>query len=87
MTLDNRIKDLATAIAQDIKGIEDKLNNNLFLMEEGMEWIIDHNQDRYPGVTITDPDGNTVEGDIRYVNANRIILSSEVVFSGIAYLN
>lgn len=87
MTTDTRIKNLAATIAQDIKNINNKIDGDLYLMEEGMEWIIDHNLNRYPNVKITDPDGNTVEGDIRYVNANRIILSSEVVFSGIAYLN
>lgn len=87
MATDTRIRNLAATIAQDIKNINDKIDGNIYLMEEGMEWTIDHNQNRYPDVKITDPDGNIVDGSIRYVNSNRIILSSEVVFSGIAYLN
>jgi hypothetical protein len=51
------------------------------------EWVIVHNMDRFPQVSVLDSSGNAVEGDIDYIDANTVQLNFVAAFSGIAYLN
>jgi len=51
------------------------------------EWIITHNLEKYPSVTIVDSAGSEVETDIEYVNSNTIKSISNGAFGGKAYLN
>ena len=51
------------------------------------EWMIQHNLEKYPSVTILDSAGTNVIGDVVYIDNNnlKIIFSSKM--SGKAYLN
>lgn len=51
------------------------------------KWIINHNMDKYPSVTVVDSAGSMVVGDVEYVSSNQIILYFIAEFSGKAYLN
>lgn len=51
------------------------------------EWIIEHNLNKYPSVTVVDSGGNAVIGDINYKSMNEIVISFQSAFSGNAYLN
>jgi len=55
-------------------------------MSASAHWIINHTLNRYPAVTIVDTGGSTVEGDVVYINANRIEIYFSAPFSGNAYL-
>lgn len=50
-------------------------------------WNISHGLNRYPSVTIVDTGNNHVEGEIRYVDADNIVVTFTSSFSGKAYLN
>jgi len=50
-------------------------------------WTIDHNLDRFPHVTVVNPSGNVVYGDIVYSNSNQIVITFTAPFAGKAYLN
>lgn len=50
-------------------------------------WIINHNLDKYPPVSVVDSGGNVVMGDIQYTSPNQCILTFSAMFSGTAYLN
>lgn len=50
-------------------------------------WIINHNLESFPSVTIVDSGGSVVIGEIQYINENQIKVSFTVEFSGKAYLN
>lgn len=50
-------------------------------------WVITHNLDKYPSVTVVDSAGSVVIGDVQYVSRNQIILTFRGAFSGTAYLN
>lgn len=50
-------------------------------------WIINHNMNRYPSVTVVDSTGRTVEGEVRYISNNTIGIQFQAPFSGEAYLN
>ncbi len=51
------------------------------------DWIVNHNLDKYPAVTVSDSSGNIVEGDYEYVDENNMILHFNSEFSGVAYFN
>lgn len=50
-------------------------------------WTITHNLGKFPAVSITDSSGSEVEGEIRYIDSNTVVISFAGQFSGKAYLN
>lgn len=50
-------------------------------------WIIEHNLNKYPSVTIIDSGGNHVFGDINYIDRNTIEIKFTNANSGFVYLN
>jgi len=50
-------------------------------------WEILHNLNKRPSVTVIDSSGATVEGDIAYVDANRLIITFSDPIQGTAFLN
>ena len=50
-------------------------------------WIIEHDLNRYPNVVVIDAAGDEVEMDVRYVDADTIILTAAGALSGVAYLS
>lgn len=51
------------------------------------EWVINHNLNKFPSVTIVDSGGSVVVGDVQYLSMNKISVSFAGAFSGKAYLN
>jgi len=50
-------------------------------------WVINHNLNRNPSVTVTDLSGNWVIPDVFYNSANQITLTFSGATAGYAYLN
>ena len=50
-------------------------------------WIIEHNMNRYPSVTVVDSAGTMVFGDVIYNSENEVTIKFMTAFSGKAYLN
>ena len=50
-------------------------------------WVINHNLNRKPSVTVTDLSGNWVIPDVFYNSANKITLTFNGATAGYAYLN
>jgi hypothetical protein len=50
-------------------------------------WMITHNLNRYPDVSVVDSAGSVVVGDPRYIDANTISIAFSAPFSGVAYLD
>ena len=50
-------------------------------------WVIRHNLNFYPNVTVVDSAGTIVEGEITYTNRNSLVLTFQSAFSGNAYLS
>lgn len=70
----------------DVEVIEDK--NFVFTQSTATRlWYIVHNLDKYPSVVVVDTGGNTVIGDVEYIDTNIITVSFNAAFSGYAYLN
>lgn len=50
-------------------------------------WVIVHNLNGFPNVSVVDSAGTNVEGEIHYDSANQLTVSFTVAFSGKAYLS
>lgn len=50
-------------------------------------WMIEHNLDKYPSVTVVDSAGSVVVGDVKYLSRDSLLLTFRGGFSGMAYLN
>jgi|GEM_PF-5873633 len=50
-------------------------------------WVIFHNLDKFPSITIVDSGGDVVEGDISYIDNNTAMAEFSVPFGGKAYCN
>ena len=74
---------------QDIRNlINNALGTYVFTQDtENTTWTINHNLQRYPSVSIIDSDGDVVLSDVKYIDANKIILVFSVAIKGKAYLN
>jgi hypothetical protein len=49
-------------------------------------WVINHNLNKYPSVTVTDSAGNVVVGDVKHVSLNTTEISFSAAFAGKAIL-
>jgi hypothetical protein len=50
-------------------------------------WVINHNLNKNPSVTIIDSSGNIVNGRVKYINENTVEVYFNSSFKGSAYLN
>ena len=51
------------------------------------EWIINHNLNKYPSVTVLDSSGSEVIGEVTHIDKNNLIIKFAGGFSGKATLN
>lgn len=50
-------------------------------------WLITHNLDKYPSVSVVDSAGTEVYGSVTYIDTNTLRIDFSSEFSGKAYLN
>ena len=55
--------------------------------EASAAWVIEHNLEKYPSVTVVTSAGTVVIGDVTYSNENVVTVSFKGPFKGKAYLN
>ena len=51
------------------------------------EWVINHNLDKYPSVTVIDSSGSEVIGEVTHIDKNNLKIKFAGGFSGKATLN
>ena len=56
-------------------------------MSPSSEWLVNHNLDKFPSVTIVDSGGSVAVGEIIYINNDSLRLVFSAAFAGNAYLN
>lgn len=76
----------------DNKSLEDLgiVNDKTYLHIQGVaadEWIINHNLNKYPSVSVIDSAKNEVIGEVEYIDTNNLKLKFVGSFSGKATLN
>jgi hypothetical protein len=67
-------------------GIEDKHYVHLQNLAAST-WIVVHNLDKHPAITVVDSAGTLVEGDLQHDSLNQATLTFSAPFSGAAYCN
>jgi hypothetical protein len=50
-------------------------------------WTVIHNLGKRPAVTVVDSAGDVIEGNVAYLDSNRLTLNFSAAFSGSAFLN
>lgn len=80
----------ATNFSTNMEIIDDFASKQFFVFEQptpSKDWVITHNLNRKPSVTVVDSADSVVGGDIEYIDNNSLILHFSGEFSGRAYLN
>lgn len=75
---------------QELEQVIEKNRDKFFIYKQNSasaEWIIRHNLDKYPAISIVDSAGNSVYGEITYIDSNTASVKFTGAFSGIAYCN
>lgn len=52
-----------------------------------LEWLVNHDLNKYPSVEIIDSAGRVVIGEVQYIDANNLAVRFEILFSGKVYCN
>lgn len=78
---------LTTTTAEGIYRPLDKDAHTHEQLNANNSWLVSHNLNRYPSVTITDSAGSVVVGNVTYISPTQICLDFSAAFSGTAYLN
>jgi hypothetical protein len=50
-------------------------------------WVVKHNLNKYPSVTVSDSSGTIYDGDVRYLDLNSLMITFSVSLSGYADIN
>lgn len=61
-----------------------------FTFEQGIAadvWVIEHNLDKYPSVSVVDSANNIVSGNVHYIDENNLTITFNGAFTGKAFLN
>lgn len=61
-----------------------------YIHEQGVasdEWVISHNLNKFPSVTLVDTAGTQFEGRVEYIDENNCIVYMNGATKGMAYLN
>lgn len=66
------------------------ISSKTFVFEQGIpatEWVINHNLNKRPSITLTNYAGEVFEADKDYISDNQVIIRLESADTGYAYLN
>lgn len=66
------------------------INSTSFIFEQAIAsdtWVINHNLNKRPSITLTDSSGRVFEADREYVNENQVIIHLQSATTGVACLN
>ena len=67
---------------------EKALETYVYYQIEGSdEWVITHNLDKYPSVSVVDTGDSLVGGSVEYLSKNELVVTFTASFSGKAFLN
>lgn len=79
-TLQQLISDMIGDSAYDSNYIHTQLSSSA-------SWVVNHNLNKYPSVTVVDSANSVVIGDIQYNSVNQLTITFVGAFSGKAYIN
>ena len=74
----------------DIEMTIDSVGDKHFVFEQGIAsdtWVIEHNLNKYPSVTVVDTAGNQFIPAVKYIDENKCIVTMNGATKGKAFLN
>lgn len=77
-------------VNEEISRVESMMGATTYIHEQATSsdtWIITHNLNKYPSVTVTDSAMSVVYGEIEYTTSNLLIIRFNGAFTGKALLN
>lgn len=77
-------------IKTDFEHINTKIGDKNFIFVQALpstEWTIQHDLDKYPSVSVVDPNNNSIFGDVTYLSKSLLKVNFTALTSGVAYLN
>ncbi|MFR4808420.1 MAG: hypothetical protein ACLT9Y_05195 [Peptostreptococcus anaerobius] len=85
MSAENEINELVEK-TKSLTEIVDK-NYTHDQIQASTSWMVQHNLNKYPSVSVVDSGKNEVVGDINYIDKNNLVINFSHAFSGKAFLN
>lgn len=91
--VENSANTINARIDEEVAALEEEIaqsTSHTFVFEQGIAsdtWIINHNLDKYPSVTLSNYNGEVFEAYKEYVNENTIIVRLDSAMTGYANLN
>lgn len=83
-----RIKNSTTGEWEEIEAIKGTDKNYLHTQTTASDtWVITHNLNKYPSITVIDSTGAEVIGEIQYDSLNQVTITFAGAFKGFATLN
>jgi hypothetical protein len=88
--LQNTIIIPTSTTSMSIKGVTGGGGDAHYMHSQGTaeaNWVVNHNLNKKPSVTVVDSMDNIVHGEVEYLNNNSVSLTFAGAFSGKAYFN
>ena len=88
--LQNTIVIPTPTTSMSIKGVTGGGGDAHYMHTQGTaeaNWVVSHNLNKKPSVTVVDSMDNIVHGEVEYLNNNTVSLTFAGAFSGKAYFN
>lgn len=76
-------------LLEKTKGITELVDKNYIheQIQAANIWIVQHNLNKYPAVSVVDTGKNEIVGDIKHIDKNNLTINFSHAFSGMAFLN
>jgi hypothetical protein len=87
LTFESANSGLAIAVSNDKLTFTAKLGYVFVQSTPSATWIINHDLNKYPSVSIVDSANDEVIGEVNYTSTTQVIISFSAAFSGKAFLN
>ena len=83
-----KTRNFSMSTLQERLGDKHYSTGNSFLQTPAQSvWVINHNLNKFPSVTVVDTAGSIILGEITYTDKNNLTLTFSAAFKGTAYLN
>jgi hypothetical protein len=82
--------DVISMNPNEIRDLAGVINDVAYIHTQNLAatvWVVTHNLDKFPSVTVVDSGGNFVETDVVYIDPNTVNVVLSYAISGKAYLN
>lgn len=82
-------EDFTGRFHEEVKGLAEQVDKTHIHTQSTAQkvWLIEHDLDKYPSVSVSDSYGREIETQVRYVSKGRVEITLSHATSGTAFLN